>query len=95
MNLNKGALSWQLNVRASTVVRYCRPLVQKYSGMQYRNHFARLGATEGTVGVAAADRDGAREALSGYAALDVVVVRGLASANLDAMTALVEAAAPD
>ena len=61
----------------------------------YRNHFTRLGATEGTVGVAAADRNGAQEALSGYAALDVVVVRGLASANLDAMTALVEAAAPD
>ncbi|HXF00584.1 MAG TPA: LLM class flavin-dependent oxidoreductase [Solirubrobacterales bacterium] len=60
----------------------------------YRNHFARLGEPEGTVGVAAADREGAQAALSRYAALDVVVVRGLATASLEAMTALVEAAAP-
>jgi alkanesulfonate monooxygenase SsuD/methylene tetrahydromethanopterin reductase-like flavin-dependent oxidoreductase (luciferase family) len=61
----------------------------------YRNHFARLGEPEGTVGVAAADREGAQAALSRYAALDVVVVRGLATASLEAMTVLVEAAAPD
>ena len=61
----------------------------------YRNHFARLGEPEGTVGVAAADREGAQTALSRYAALDVVVVRGLATASLEPMTVLVEAAAPD
>ena len=60
----------------------------------YRNHFARLGAPLGTVGVAAANRDEAQEELRGFAALDVVVVRGLASATVDAMTALAEAAAP-
>ena len=60
----------------------------------YRNHFDRLGEPEGTVGVAAADRDAAQRALGAYEALDVTVVRGLASANVEAMTALAEAAAP-
>lgn len=60
----------------------------------YRNHFARLGEPEGTVGVAAADRAAAQRALAAYEALDVVVVRGLASATAEAMTALAEAAAP-
>ena len=61
----------------------------------YRNHFARLGAPLGRVGIAATDRDAAQEALAAYEpALDVVVVRGLASANVEAMTALAEAAAP-
>jgi alkanesulfonate monooxygenase SsuD/methylene tetrahydromethanopterin reductase-like flavin-dependent oxidoreductase (luciferase family) len=60
----------------------------------YRNHFARLGEPEGTVGVAAADSTEAHQALSAYAALDTVVVRGLASATIEAMTALAEAAAP-
>jgi alkanesulfonate monooxygenase SsuD/methylene tetrahydromethanopterin reductase-like flavin-dependent oxidoreductase (luciferase family) len=60
----------------------------------YRKHFARLGETEGTVGVAAADRDEAQAALGAYRALDVTVARGLASANVEAMTALAEAAAP-
>jgi alkanesulfonate monooxygenase SsuD/methylene tetrahydromethanopterin reductase-like flavin-dependent oxidoreductase (luciferase family) len=67
-----------------------------YRGLHdgYRNHFARLGESEGTVGVATADRDGAQRALAAYDALDVVVVRGLASATVEAMTALAEAAAP-
>ena len=60
----------------------------------YRNHFARLGEPEGTVGVAAADRDDAQAALAAYQALDVTVVRGLTSADLDAMSRLAEAAAP-
>jgi len=61
----------------------------------YRNHFARLGEPEGTVGAAAADAAGAQEALFAYEGpLDTVVVRGLASANAEAMTALAEAAAP-
>ena len=60
----------------------------------YRNHFARLGEPEGTVGVAAPDRGAAQGALNEYAALDTVVVRGLASARLDAMTNLAQAAAP-
>lgn len=60
----------------------------------YRNHFARLGEPEGTVGVAASDREQAQAALSAYEALDVTVVRGLASASVEAMTALAEAAAP-
>jgi alkanesulfonate monooxygenase SsuD/methylene tetrahydromethanopterin reductase-like flavin-dependent oxidoreductase (luciferase family) len=60
----------------------------------YRNHFARLEAPAGTVGVAAADGEEAKASLAEYDALDVVVVRGLASATVDAMTALAEAAAP-
>jgi alkanesulfonate monooxygenase SsuD/methylene tetrahydromethanopterin reductase-like flavin-dependent oxidoreductase (luciferase family) len=60
----------------------------------YRNHFDRLGEPEGTVGVAGADRDEAQRELGAYGALDVVVVRGLASATAEAMTALAEAAAP-
>jgi alkanesulfonate monooxygenase SsuD/methylene tetrahydromethanopterin reductase-like flavin-dependent oxidoreductase (luciferase family) len=60
----------------------------------YRNHFARLGEPEGTVGIAATDRDETERALSAYEALDVPVVRGLASANLESMGAVAEAAAP-
>jgi alkanesulfonate monooxygenase SsuD/methylene tetrahydromethanopterin reductase-like flavin-dependent oxidoreductase (luciferase family) len=60
----------------------------------YRNHFARLGEPEGTVGVAAADRSETQAALAAYSALDVPVVRSLASATLEAMVAVAEAAAP-
>jgi alkanesulfonate monooxygenase SsuD/methylene tetrahydromethanopterin reductase-like flavin-dependent oxidoreductase (luciferase family) len=60
----------------------------------YRNHFARLGEPEGTVGVAAADRGAGEQALGAYEALDVIVVRGLASASVEAMSAVAEAAAP-
>jgi alkanesulfonate monooxygenase SsuD/methylene tetrahydromethanopterin reductase-like flavin-dependent oxidoreductase (luciferase family) len=60
----------------------------------YRNHFARLGEPLGSVGVAAADRDQAQRELSRFDALDVVVVRALASASIEAMTGLAEAAAP-
>jgi alkanesulfonate monooxygenase SsuD/methylene tetrahydromethanopterin reductase-like flavin-dependent oxidoreductase (luciferase family) len=59
----------------------------------YRNHFARLAEPEGTVGVAAANATEARAQLSAYAALDTVVVRGLASAKVDPMLAVAEAAA--
>ena len=58
----------------------------------YRNHFARLGEPEGSVGVAAAGTTDAQRELAGYKALDVIVVRGLASATVDAMTGLAEAA---
>jgi alkanesulfonate monooxygenase SsuD/methylene tetrahydromethanopterin reductase-like flavin-dependent oxidoreductase (luciferase family) len=60
----------------------------------YRSHFERIGEPEGTVGVAAADRTEAQRELARYEALDVVVVRGLASATAEAMTALAEATAP-
>jgi alkanesulfonate monooxygenase SsuD/methylene tetrahydromethanopterin reductase-like flavin-dependent oxidoreductase (luciferase family) len=60
----------------------------------YRAHFERLGEPPGTVGVAVADREAADAALGRYEALDVVVVRGLASGSLEAMSALAEAAAP-
>jgi alkanesulfonate monooxygenase SsuD/methylene tetrahydromethanopterin reductase-like flavin-dependent oxidoreductase (luciferase family) len=60
----------------------------------YRNHFARLGEPEGTVGVAAGDRDGVQAELARYDALDVIVVRGLASATIEAMSTVAEAAAP-
>jgi alkanesulfonate monooxygenase SsuD/methylene tetrahydromethanopterin reductase-like flavin-dependent oxidoreductase (luciferase family) len=60
----------------------------------YRNNFDRVGAPEGTVGVAAPDAETARRELAAYEALDVTVVRGLASATVEAMTELAEAAAP-
>jgi alkanesulfonate monooxygenase SsuD/methylene tetrahydromethanopterin reductase-like flavin-dependent oxidoreductase (luciferase family) len=60
----------------------------------YRSHFDRLGEPEGTVGVAAGDREQAQAALARYEALDVTVVRGLASASAEAMTALAKATAP-
>jgi alkanesulfonate monooxygenase SsuD/methylene tetrahydromethanopterin reductase-like flavin-dependent oxidoreductase (luciferase family) len=60
----------------------------------YRDHFDRLGEPEGTVGVAAADSAAAQDAFAAYSALDTIVVRGLASAKVDPMIALAEAAGP-
>jgi alkanesulfonate monooxygenase SsuD/methylene tetrahydromethanopterin reductase-like flavin-dependent oxidoreductase (luciferase family) len=60
----------------------------------YRDHFDRLGEPEGTVGVAAADRADAQEKLAAFDGLDVIVVRGLASARVEPMTDLARAAAP-
>jgi hypothetical protein len=60
----------------------------------YRNHFDRLGEPEGTVGVAVPDRDIAQKSLAAYTALDTIVVRGLASAKVESMSAVAEAAAP-
>jgi alkanesulfonate monooxygenase SsuD/methylene tetrahydromethanopterin reductase-like flavin-dependent oxidoreductase (luciferase family) len=61
----------------------------------YRNHFARLGHPAGTVGVATPSAGETQQALAAYEdVLDVVVVRGLASATADAMTAVASAAAP-
>mgnify|MGYP000589594444 CR=1 FL=1 len=60
----------------------------------YRNHFDRLAEPEGTVGVAARDAGAAQQALAAYSALDVPVVRGLASAKLEPMADLAAAAAP-
>jgi len=60
----------------------------------YRDHFDRLGEPEGTVGVAAADGGEAQVKLAAYTALDTIVVRGLASAKVEAMGAVAEAAAP-
>ncbi|MGE5413647.1 MAG: LLM class flavin-dependent oxidoreductase [Syntrophomonadaceae bacterium] len=60
----------------------------------YRDHFDRLAEPEGTVGVAASDAADARRRLAAYTALDTVVVRGLASATVEAVGAVAEAAAP-
>jgi len=60
----------------------------------YRRQFERLGEPPGSVGVAAEDPDSADRMLAGYAALDTVVVRALASANLEAMDRVATAAAP-
>ncbi len=61
----------------------------------YRNHFSRLGEPEGTVGVAAADANTAKKQIAAYTALDTVVVRGLASATVEAMGDLASSVAPD
>jgi len=60
----------------------------------YRNHFDRLEEPEGTVGVAASDASDTQQKLTAYTALDTIVVRGLASAKVEPMTAVAEAAAP-
>ena len=60
----------------------------------YRDHFDRLAEPEGTVGVAAADAKETQVKLAAYTALDTIVVRGLASAKVDPMTAVAAAAAP-
>jgi alkanesulfonate monooxygenase SsuD/methylene tetrahydromethanopterin reductase-like flavin-dependent oxidoreductase (luciferase family) len=60
----------------------------------YRKHFERLGEEVGTVGVAEPDSAAAQRQLDAFDALDTTVVRGLASANLEAMTTLAENAAP-
>jgi alkanesulfonate monooxygenase SsuD/methylene tetrahydromethanopterin reductase-like flavin-dependent oxidoreductase (luciferase family) len=61
----------------------------------YRSHFDRLGEPEGSVGVAAANRDEAQSQLAAYEGpLDTIVVRGLASAKVEPMTAVAAAAAP-
>jgi alkanesulfonate monooxygenase SsuD/methylene tetrahydromethanopterin reductase-like flavin-dependent oxidoreductase (luciferase family) len=60
----------------------------------YRNHFSRLAEPEGTVGVAAPDAQATQKALGAYTALDTIVVRGLASAKVESMGAVAEAAAP-
>ena len=60
----------------------------------YINHFESLGAEEGTVGIAGRDADDVREQLAAYDAIDHVVVRVLASANIEALGRVAEAAAP-
>ncbi|HEX5527593.1 MAG TPA: LLM class flavin-dependent oxidoreductase [Solirubrobacterales bacterium] len=61
----------------------------------YRDHFDRLGEPEGTVGIAAPNAAAAQDALAAYEGpLDTPVVRGLASAKVEPMTALAQAAAP-
>jgi alkanesulfonate monooxygenase SsuD/methylene tetrahydromethanopterin reductase-like flavin-dependent oxidoreductase (luciferase family) len=60
----------------------------------YRSHFERLDEPVGSVGIAVSNREAAQRELARFEALDVVVVRALASANVEAMTALAEAAAP-
>ena len=60
----------------------------------YRDHFARLDEPLGTVGVAAENAGDAQVELRRYRALDTVVVRGLASATVEDMSAVAEAAAP-
>jgi alkanesulfonate monooxygenase SsuD/methylene tetrahydromethanopterin reductase-like flavin-dependent oxidoreductase (luciferase family) len=60
----------------------------------YRRQFARLDQPEGTVGVAASGYEAVQAELGRYDALDVVVVRGLASATLESMGEVAAAAAP-
>jgi alkanesulfonate monooxygenase SsuD/methylene tetrahydromethanopterin reductase-like flavin-dependent oxidoreductase (luciferase family) len=61
----------------------------------YRDHFARLGEPEGTVGVAADNAGDATARLARYEALDTVVVRALASATLEDLGAVAEGAGPE
>jgi alkanesulfonate monooxygenase SsuD/methylene tetrahydromethanopterin reductase-like flavin-dependent oxidoreductase (luciferase family) len=68
-----------------------------YRGLHqgYIRHFEALGAREGTVGIAALDPAEVGPALAEYEhAIDHVVVRGLASANVDSLGRVAEAARP-
>ena len=61
----------------------------------YIQHFESLGAEPGTVGVAARDSETVGKGLAAYAdSIDHVVVRALASANIDSLGRVAEAAAP-
>ena len=60
----------------------------------YENHFERLGEPVGTVGVAVQERGEAPTELGRYRALDTPVVRALASATLEDLGEVAEAAAP-
>jgi alkanesulfonate monooxygenase SsuD/methylene tetrahydromethanopterin reductase-like flavin-dependent oxidoreductase (luciferase family) len=61
----------------------------------YTRHFEQLGAEPGTVGIATGDPAAVPALLARYEeAIDHVVVRALASANIDALTQVAEAAAP-
>jgi alkanesulfonate monooxygenase SsuD/methylene tetrahydromethanopterin reductase-like flavin-dependent oxidoreductase (luciferase family) len=61
----------------------------------YTRHFESLGAEPGTVGVAARDRAEVGERLAAYAEpIDHVVVRALASADIEALGSVAEAGAP-
>jgi alkanesulfonate monooxygenase SsuD/methylene tetrahydromethanopterin reductase-like flavin-dependent oxidoreductase (luciferase family) len=61
----------------------------------YIRHFESIGAEPGTVGIAARDPAEVPGALAAYEeATDHVVVRVLASANVEAVSAVAEAAAP-
>jgi hypothetical protein len=60
----------------------------------YRNHFDRLGEPPGTVGVPSEHAGEIDPSLRRYEALDTIVVRGLASAKLEAMARVAAAAAP-
>jgi alkanesulfonate monooxygenase SsuD/methylene tetrahydromethanopterin reductase-like flavin-dependent oxidoreductase (luciferase family) len=61
----------------------------------YIRHFESLGAEPGTVGVAARDPAEVPARLAAYEeATDHIVVRALASANVDALSRVAEAAAP-
>jgi alkanesulfonate monooxygenase SsuD/methylene tetrahydromethanopterin reductase-like flavin-dependent oxidoreductase (luciferase family) len=60
----------------------------------YRDHFDRLGEPEGTVGVAADNAGECQTELTRYRPLDTIVVRGLASATVEDMANVAEAAAP-
>jgi alkanesulfonate monooxygenase SsuD/methylene tetrahydromethanopterin reductase-like flavin-dependent oxidoreductase (luciferase family) len=60
----------------------------------YIRHFEALGAPEGTVGVAVRDPGEAAQRLAEYDAIDHIVVRALAHADVDSLGNVAEAAAP-
>jgi alkanesulfonate monooxygenase SsuD/methylene tetrahydromethanopterin reductase-like flavin-dependent oxidoreductase (luciferase family) len=60
----------------------------------YRDHFDRQGAPEGSVGVAGENESVVQAGLARYRAIDIPVVRALASATIEDMSALAEAAGP-
>lgn len=60
----------------------------------YIRHFEALDEPQGTVGIAARDPAEVNGRLAAYEALDHIVVRALASADVDSLTEVAKAAAP-
>jgi alkanesulfonate monooxygenase SsuD/methylene tetrahydromethanopterin reductase-like flavin-dependent oxidoreductase (luciferase family) len=67
-----------------------------YRGLHqgYIRHFEALGAPPGSVGIAARDASEVGPRLAEYDAIDHVVVRALAHADVESLAAVAEAAAP-
>ena len=65
-----------------------------YRGLHkgYEDHFDRLEAPTGSVGIAAPDAESPQAALARYTAYDTIVVRALADLTLDALSAVATAA---
>lgn len=68
----------------------------RYRGIHkgYEDHFDRLQAPAGTVGIAAPDAAATQASLAEYTAYDTIVVRALADLTVGALSAVATAAAP-
>lgn len=66
----------------------------RHVSASYEDHFARLEAPEGTVGIATPTAEDARAALANHTAYDIPVIRALTTGTLEALTTLAQSLAP-